>query len=244
MRRIYPWSGLASRRVGRPPQLLPAGSPRLGASESLGGGGELPVRDPSLSGEGGGEPLWFYGGMNVLVTIGVAVVSAFVSTVVLQYVFAPLLEARKSRLLELRRVEAEFSDKLRELRAAEWHLRELPVGTGEYDLNLAAARDAGQSLVRDLNLHEYFGRMRLRPELEFEARRAWTRSSDLVTWWLPGDGGLDELTESFRLTAELIDPATAPWERRGKLRKLQRLDQEIQPVLSTMHRRKLGLSAD
>ena len=145
-------------------------------------------------------------------TIVVAMLSAFVSSVVLQYWFGPWLEARKVRLLEARKAEAELADNLRALLSAEWVYQSLPMDT-DNEQNLETARSVAQRFYRKNDLLTVAGRMRLRSGQLLAISKVWDLLGKFFDRFVPGDSGMEELFAAVRQTAGAVDPATSPWMR-------------------------------
>ena len=145
-------------------------------------------------------------------TILVAMLSAFVSSVALQYWFGPWLEARRVRLLEARKAEAELADNLRALLSAEWVYQSLPQDRNS-EQNLKTARSVAQRFYAKNDLLTVAFRIRLRPGQLLTVSKVWELLGSFFGRFAPGDSGMEELFVAVRQTAGAVDPATSPWTR-------------------------------
>lgn len=163
----------------------------------------------------------------MVLTVVVSAFTAFFSTVVLQYLFGPWLEARKNRMLAHGAAAAEFSDRLREL---EGILFELVNYSAVDRAAYVKARGQLRRRLHEMDLLGEYQRLRIRPEKHGTAAGVAVVLGDhILATYLPVDNYLLIARQRVLLAADLIDPSTAPWTRTRISRKLRKLTKSMSP---------------
>lgn len=139
-------------------------------------------------------------------TVVTSIITAFVSTIVLQYLFAPWLEARKARKLKQAEAAADFTDKLHELAVLIWEVHNFHLGSGLSEL---------WSKVQDLGILDAYqklvlskGNQRVAPYVIIIQQMLFATYSHVEDAKY-----LNSAVQVVRFVATAIDPATAPWSR-------------------------------
>ena len=144
---------------------------------------------------------------------GTAVVVAFFTTVVAQYVFAPTLEARKQRILDRSRIASEIADQLRAMRA-----RLIEERTDRYSriADIFGDTPDGPSfhdMVIKFDVMAAIGNAGLKTEYESLVMHA-IPAADLYCYQVPVDSNdFAPIVKLFEHTINALDPVNPPWVR-------------------------------
>jgi hypothetical protein len=161
-------------------------------------------------------------------TSGTAVVVAFFTTVIAQYVFAPDLEARKQRILERSKMASELADELRSM-----HARLIEQRQGR---NLRISDLFGdtpdpptfQDMVGQFDVKASVSRAGLKTEYAALVMNA-ISAADIFCYEVPiRADGFEPIVKLFHHTINALDPVNPPWVRAAHCRRGTKLYSTLQ----------------
>ncbi|GAA2173520.1 hypothetical protein GCM10009784_08150 [Arthrobacter parietis] len=143
-------------------------------------------------------------------TVGTAVITAFITGVVFQYVFAPWLEAHKAVKLEQAMLAHQLAGKLRQTALILFGLKNY---MGRTEDNYVSDRAQQRMKMFELGLVQDYVELAVPQRYALAVGRVIGDVDNLLSFYRPEDGYLDEALQGVRRAATMISPTTPPFLR-------------------------------
>jgi len=161
-------------------------------------------------------------------TSGTAIVVAFFTTVIAQYVFAPTLEARKQRILERSKVSSEIADELRAMNSClleERHQRHIRIADLFSEPKHAPSF---HQMVTSFDVKATLNHAGLRTDYETLIIQT-ISAADIFCYEVPiRSDEFEPIEKLFQHTINALDPVNPPWVRASHCRRGTKLNSTLE----------------